>query len=181
MLRALRSRPRYAGRRTTGSADYRGTKRECGGHDTSVSCGGSLRLRCGALTAHVFQGSRLRVKMRTRTRETWQPSKSAAGRTSLRPCPETRRRSQSCGDRRRRTTGPAGRRRHWQGGDPRNQRAPEGRYSGATCLELCPGDQGPDGHGRVAFEWGYFTGSYVESSAGAVKRVRGTRLTRFRD
>ena len=32
-----------------------------------------------------------------------------------------------------------------------------------------------------AFEWGYFTGSYVESPGGAVKRVRGTRLTRFRD
>ena len=42
-------------------------------------------------------------------------------------------------------------RRHWQGGDPRNQRAPEGRHSGAPCLELCFGDQGADDHGRVGF------------------------------
>ena len=31
----------------------------------------------------------------------------------------------------------------------------------------------PDGW---AFEWGYFTGSYVESRGGEVKRVRGKRL-----
>lgn len=39
--------------------------------------------------------------------------------------------------------------RDWQGGYPRHQRALQGRYSGVACVELCPGDQRPDGHGRV--------------------------------
>jgi hypothetical protein len=45
--------------------------------------------------------------------------------------------------------GPGAAGRYWEGGDPRNKRAPEGRHSGAACLELCSGDQGRHGHWRL--------------------------------